>query len=107
MVMTLLGSLQPVFTPPLFPVPLEVRLKTLLEVAAERVACLMAGGKEEQVEIIMSGIIVVVVISGIIIKKHNQPDSSRYIIMDGTLNGFKLIAPTMNLRWILWTYQKR
>ena len=86
--------------------PLKVRLKTLLEVAAERVACLMAGGKEEQVEIIMSGIIIVV-ISGIIIKKHNQPDSSRYIIIDGTLNGLKLIAPMMNLRWILWTYQKR
>ena len=62
--------------------PLEVRLKTLLEVAAERVACLMAGGKEEQVKII-----IIIVISGIIIKKHNQPDSSRYVLMDGTLNG--------------------
>ena len=36
---------------------LQVRLKTLLEVSAERVALLMGGRKEEQVVIIVSGII--------------------------------------------------
>ena len=36
---------------------MQVRLKTLLEVSAERVAILMGGRKEEQVNIIMSGII--------------------------------------------------
>ena len=35
-----------------------MRLKTLLEVSAERVALLMGGSKEEQVNIIMSGIII-------------------------------------------------
>lgn len=43
---------------------MKVRLKTLLEVSAERVALLMAGsGKEEQVDIIIiSGIITIIVV---------------------------------------------